>query len=96
MGRAGLPVSKASTSSVFQPYKRSAAVRPGSPQPASSAGSPGMPPTSISLRMARTAALSESGFSASTCSTPRALTSEAMAFASWMPGLLSSPPQLPE
>ena len=95
-GLAGSPAPKVSTSRLFQPNTFSEADRPGSPQCASMAGSSAPPPTSSSARAPATASGMGGGRRPGTVMRPRASTSVAMAWASTMAGLDSSPPQLPE
>src|ERR1700693_4802348 len=94
-GCSGLPVRNASTSSAFQPKTRSAGVSAGSPQPASIEGPPGSP-GSISASARRTELGIGGGRSATIRINPRASTMDARALARIVPGLASSPPQLPE
>ncbi len=94
-GCSGLPVTNASTSSVFHANTRSAGVRPGSPHRRRSRGRPARRDRCRRAR-ARTAAGIGGGRSASTRMRPRASTIDAIACARIVPGLASRPPQLPE
>ena len=95
-GKSGLPVRMASTSSAFQASTRSIGVWSGSPQSASTAGSPDPPPTCSPASAARTLAGIGGGRRPSTRMRPRPSTRLAIAEASTVPGLRSRPPQLPE
>lgn len=72
------------------------ASSPARPTSRSISGSSGPPPTRISASAARTEAGNSTGRSPSTNMRPRASTRLAMALARIVPGLASSPPQLPE
>ena len=95
-GLSGLPVRKASTSKLFQPKTRSAGEKPGSPQSASISG-PSAPPSTVSPDSAwRTELVIGDGRHSGTRMAPVGVVRLASAWAMMMPGLASSPPQLPE
>jgi hypothetical protein len=94
-GCSGLPVLKASTSSVLKPNTRSAGVSPVRP---SRGRSPARRARRVRCRASARRTLSGigAGRRPGTRIAPRASTSEAIACARIVPGLASSPPQLPE
>ena len=95
-GDAGLPVSNARTSSEHQPNTRSAGVSPGSPHQALISG----PSSSLSSTQSPKAWRTElgicDGLSSGTRICPVGPTRQPIACASWIAGLASAPPQLPE
>ena len=95
-GRSGLPVLKASTSKLFQPNTRSTGVSDFSPQSSLISGAPSPASTTASASAARTELVSVVGRHSGTLIWPRASVMVASAWAMMMPGLASSPPQLPE